>query len=136
MKNYFFLCTLTVLLNVSLNAQINVNVSSPAWGPVVTTQEYYYLPDIDSYYDIRQTQFIYRNNGNWIRSKALPKRYKSYNLNRGHIVVLNDYHGRSPFAHFKHHKTKYFKKGSHWKGNGEGEMHHGKGKDNRNKKKK
>ncbi|WP_379819078.1 hypothetical protein [Flavobacterium myungsuense] len=37
-------------MNVSVEAQIIVNVSPPKWGPLVTTEEYYYLTDIDSYY--------------------------------------------------------------------------------------
>ena len=93
MKKYFFLYSILLLINTSLEAQVNINVSLPTWGPVVTTEEYYYLPDIDSYYDIRQSQFIYLNNGVWIRSRALPRRYRNYNLNTGYVVVLNDYRG-------------------------------------------
>lgn len=95
--------------------QVNVNLGTPpVWGPTVTTQEYYYLPDINSYYDIRQSQFIYLNNGVWIRANSLPRRYKSYNLKTGYVVVLNDYHGNNPYKYYKNHKIKYYKSNKNW----------------------
>ena len=49
------------------------------------------------------------NNGVWIRNKALPKRFKTYNLNNGNIVIIDDYRGRTPYSKYKFHKVKYFK---------------------------
>ncbi|WP_395059432.1 hypothetical protein [Flavobacterium sp.] len=127
----------TFLLVFSFSkAQVSVNVNigaPPVWGPTVTTEEYYYLPDINSYYDIHQSQFIYLNNGVWIRSRSLPRRYRSYNLNAGHVVVLNDYHGRNPYSRYKEHKVKYYKSDNNWeksRGNDkhhDNDKHHGKG---------
>lgn len=112
----FVLETFLLVFSFS-NAQVQVNVNlgkPPVWGPTVTTEEYYYLPDIDSYFDIQQSQFIYLNNGVWIRSKSLPRRYRSYNLNTGYVVVLNDYHGQNPYTHYKKHKVKYYKSNNNW----------------------
>ena len=109
--------TMILFVSSSIRAQVSVNLNvgtPPVWGPVVTTEEYYYLPDINSYYDIRQSQYIYLNNGNWIRSGTLPRRYRSYNLNTGHVVVINDYHGRNPYVHYKAHKVKYYKNDNNW----------------------
>src|SRR6187431_1379452 len=53
----------------------------PVWGPVGYDEvEYYYLPDIQVYYDIRLAQYIYFGNGKWIRSAYLPSRCRSYDL--------------------------------------------------------
>jgi hypothetical protein len=115
-----------ILISIPLQAQVSVNVNigpPPVWGPPVTVEEYYYLPDVESYYDIRTSQFIYLNNGTWIRAKSLPSRYRSYDLNRGNVIVLHDYHGPSPYVHYKTHKVKYVKKWHHDNGN-----HKGKGK--------
>ena len=97
----------------TIQAQVSVNVNigaAPAWGPVghVAT-EYYYLPDVESYYDIRASQFIYFGGGSWIRSRHLPYQYRNYDLHRGYKVVLNDYHGSRPYSHFKSHKVKYYR---------------------------
>ena len=95
----------------AMQAQVSVNVNlgnPPAWGPVVsTTPSYYYLPDIESYYDVRTTEFVYLNNGRWSRSRSLPSQYRSYNLYNGYKVIMND--GPRPYNNFKSHKVKYFK---------------------------
>lgn len=96
----------------SINAQVSVNVnlgSPPSWGPAGYSADYYYIPDVQSYYDVRATQFIYLNNGAWIRSSRLPNQYRSYDLHRGYKVVLNDYHGSRPYDNYKNHKVKYYK---------------------------
>ena len=97
----------------SINAQISVNINlglQPTWGPVgYSSVDYYYIPDVQSYYDVRATQFIYLSNGVWIRSSRLPYQYRSYDLNRGYKVVLNDYHGSRPYYNYRNHKVKYYK---------------------------
>jgi hypothetical protein len=109
------LIALGIFLFVSslTQAQVSVNVNlgaPPAWGPVgYSNVQYYYLPDVQAYYDIPASQFIYIQNGNWHRSKYLPGPYRSYNLYNGYKVVLNDYHGSKPYANFNSHKVKYYK---------------------------
>lgn len=136
MKTLKLLSILLILfVSSSIRAQVSVNLqigSPPVWGPVVTTQEYYYLPDINSYYDIRQSQFIYLNNGTWVRAGSLPGRYRSYNLNTGNVVVINDYHGRSPYTYYKSHKVKYHKQDNNWERNRGNDEHHEKGHGNGN----
>jgi hypothetical protein len=95
------------------HAQVSINVNlgtPPQWGPVGYSEvSYYYLPDVQSYYDIHAQQFIFLSNGVWIRSHNLPNRYRNYNLYNGYKVVLNDYHGSRPYGHYKQHKVKYYK---------------------------
>ena len=97
----------------SINAQISVNVNlglQPSWGPVgYSSVDYYYIPDVQSYYDVRATQFIYLSNGAWIRSSRLPNQYRNYDLNRGYKVVLNDYHGSRPYTNYRYDRVKYYK---------------------------
>ena len=94
-------------------AQVSVNVSlgsPPSWGPSgYSNVEYYYLPDVQTYYDVRASQFIYFSNAKWHRSSYLPKQHRNYNLHNGYKVVLTDYHGNRPYTHFKNHKAKYYK---------------------------
>lgn len=102
-----------LLVSTSIEAQVSVNLNigtAPNWGPRGYSQvEYYYLPDIQAYYDIRASQFIYFGRNQWVRSRYLPRQYRNYDLYSGYKVVLNDYHGRSPYAHYKSHRTKYHK---------------------------
>lgn len=90
---------------------VNVNIGTPPlWGPVgYSNVEFYYLPDVEAYYDIRTTEFIYVHGGVWKRAKHLPGAYRNYDLYNGYKVVLTDYHGHKPYSHFKEHKVKYHK---------------------------
>lgn len=124
-----------IILLVSSNtmqAQVSVNVnlgSPPAWGPVgYSAVDYYYLPDVQAYYDIRATQFIYFGGGKWIRSRNLPYQYRNYNLYNGYKVVLTDYHGSKPYSNFNTHKVKYYKgyKGKPQKSIGSNRSHNNK----------
>ncbi|MBW4362265.1 hypothetical protein [Flavobacterium taihuense] len=102
-----------LFVSTANHAQVSINVNfgtPPQWGPVGYSEvSYYYLPDVESYYDIRAHQFIFLSNGIWIRSGNLPNRYRNYDLYNGYKVVLNDYHGSRPYGHYKEHKVKYYR---------------------------
>jgi hypothetical protein len=94
-------------------AQVSVNVSvgaPPLWGPAgYTDVRYYYLPDVESYYDIQAAQFICLVDGNWLHRTYLPSPYKNYDLYAGYKVVIMDYNGSAPYKYFPDHKSKYAK---------------------------
>lgn len=97
----------------SAQAQVSVNVNignPPQWGPVGYSEaRYYYLPDVEAYYDIQTAMFIYYTGGAWIHRTYLPQRYRNYDLYSGYKVVMTDYRGNSPHVHYKDHKIKYAK---------------------------
>lgn len=97
----------------TLSAQLNIHVttgSPPMWGPVgYSNVQYYYLPDVQAYYDIPSSRFIYYEGGSWVHRTYLPTRYRNYDLYNGYKVVLTDYHGKTPYVLYKTHKVKYAK---------------------------
>jgi len=114
MKALRLIITVIVLfLAGAVQAQASVNVNTgvpPPWGPVGYTEvRYYYLPDVESYYDIQSSKFICFVDGDWVHRASLPSRYRSYDLYGGYKVVMTDYHGNAPYKHFTDHKTKYAK---------------------------
>ena len=96
------------------NAQILtrkvVTVQAPIWAQSKNVAaNYYYLPEIDTYYDVPAQQFIYLNNSSiWVKSKRLPASQKAYNLKNGKIIYLTEYKGKKPYLHHKSHKAKYY----------------------------
>ncbi len=68
---------------------------------------YFYLPEIEAYYDTHASVFIYLGPRGWIRSAYLPDYCSGYDLYRGHKVAI-DYRGRTPYYYHKNHKAKYF----------------------------
>ncbi|MDP2887585.1 MAG: hypothetical protein Q8P34_01300 [Bacteroidota bacterium] len=66
------------------------NYENPQWAPsYYGGTRYYYLPDIESYYDIYTGEFIFLNHAQWIYSPYLPNIYPDFNLNNSFIVVVN-----------------------------------------------
>ncbi len=105
------------------SAQVNINIGlQPGWGPTgYDYVDYYYLPDIETYYYVPKKQFIYLNNGRWIYSAGLPSRYRTYNLYNGYKVVLNT---PKPYLQHATYKVKYAK----YKGNNGKQVASGKNK--------
>lgn len=91
--------------------------STPVWAKAAPANvNYYYLPDINTYYDAPSKVYIYQRDGKWVRTSTLPARYRNYNLASGQTVYLTDYRGNTPYTLYKVHKVKY--KGRGWKENG------------------
>jgi hypothetical protein len=95
----------------SLQAQVSVNVNigtPPAWGPSgYSDARYYYLPNLEMYYDVNTSFYIYLNRGKWIRTRTLPRSYRNYDLYNEYKVVLTDYRGNRPYDNYRTHKVKY-----------------------------
>ena len=85
-----------------LTSQVTININAGTPAP-----RYYYLDDIECYYDIQKTQYIYFSSGRWIRARTLPKSYRHYNFNTGRKVIIKDYRGNSPNIYFREHRVKF-----------------------------
>ncbi|TKC60196.1 hypothetical protein FBD94_14895 [Pedobacter hiemivivus] len=97
-----------VSFRASAQVSINVNIGSqPLWGPVgYDHADYYYLPDVESYYYVPKKQFIYLDNGRWNFSASLPSRYSGYDLYNGYKVVINS---RDAYHNFDNDRVRYAK---------------------------
>jgi hypothetical protein len=108
-----FLLGILFIVSGAVSAQVSVNInlgSPPQWGPADYMEvRYYYLPDIEAYYDVQSSVFIYYSYGNWIRRPSLPRRYRDYDLYHGYKVVMPDYRGEAPYSNFKEYKQRYHK---------------------------
>ena len=75
--------------DAQLNISINIG-SQPAWGPAGYNHvDYYYLPDINAYYNVGTAQYIFFNNNQWRFANRLPGIYSNYDIYRAYKVVVN-----------------------------------------------
>lgn len=84
-------------------------VTPPYWAPHydnVSQVQYYYLPDLETYYDAWSNEFIYLDGGRWIFSTFLPPMYSSYDLRSAPVVIL-DYHVHEPWQHHELYVSHY-----------------------------
>jgi len=114
MKKTKIIAVLIVIFMTSLlqgQLSVNLNIGSPPqWGPAgYSDVHYYYLPDVEAYYDVQASRFIYYDGHSWVRRTYLPNRYRNYDLYNGYKVVMTDYRGNQPYRYYKQHKIKYAK---------------------------
>lgn len=89
-------------------AQINISInigSQPEWGPTGYNHvDYYYLPDINAYYDVSTAQYIYLQGHKWRFVNRLPNRYRHYDIYNSYKVVVNRPH---PYNNYQIDQSKY-----------------------------
>jgi len=63
---------------------------TPHWAPqVYSGVRYYYLPDIECYYDMYSREFIFLDRARWVYSPVLPYMYRDFDLTRSFVVIVN-----------------------------------------------
>jgi hypothetical protein len=101
---------LAALLAGAAQAQVVVHTSfnvdrQPIWGPTGHDYvEYYYLPDIETYYSVPQQRFFFFEKGQWISRSALPARHRGFDLYRSYKVVVNE---PTPYRNHNAYKDKH-----------------------------
>ncbi|MGF1924959.1 MAG: hypothetical protein ACQUHE_12335, partial [Bacteroidia bacterium] len=95
MKKFILMAIVASATAISQPAQAQVSLqinigSQPSWGPRgYDYVNYYYLPDVESYYHVPSRQFVYLERNKWVHRRTLPSRYRSYNLHQGRKIVVN-----------------------------------------------
>ncbi|MBK0379117.1 hypothetical protein [Mucilaginibacter segetis] len=102
------LLLILTLTSSKTKAQVSVDLHIGAWNPPVeyASADYYYLPDIESYYYVPTHQFVFLINGQWVFRNTLPYRYRYYNINNGYKVAVYRPH---PYRYFSHDRRIYAK---------------------------
>ncbi len=89
-----------------------VNIGTqPIWGPVGYDHvDYYYMPEIETYYYVPRHKYIYIENGNWITRSSLPPRYRNYDLYNSRKVVINE---PRPYLRHQDYRARYERSDDH-----------------------
>ncbi len=110
-KLRLLLAGLLLVLAGTMQSQVIITATignPPPWGPAEGVGvRYYYIPDIQAYYDVTSSRYIYMSGGQWIHSTYLPRAHRDYDLYGGHKVMLRDYHGDRPQEKFREHQKSY-----------------------------
>jgi hypothetical protein len=75
----------------------------PYYSPHAVYYDYWYYPAIDCYYDPRTRIYIYHEQDQWIRTRALPSHVRPY---LGHHVSVRSPHQR-PYERNHRHRQQY-----------------------------
>ena len=113
MKKLIFILGLGLIIGMAninnTEAQVHVSINidiQPAWGPSgYNYVEFYYIPEINVYYDVVSQMYYYNNRGRWISSIFLPVAYSYYDFYSLYKVVLNGIH--RPWIYNRRHVSLY-----------------------------
>jgi len=101
-------CMLFAVSTASAQVHVGVNFNigtQPVWGPTgYDYVQYYYMPDIEVYYDVPHHRYYYFDHGRWIGRATLPRRYRDRDLYHTYKVVINE---REPWRHHETYRAKY-----------------------------
>jgi len=97
MKRFLKIFGLSLILGMTsvhvTEAQVRVSINidiQPAWGPAgYDYAEYYYIPEIDIYYDVINRLYWYYDMDRWLSCVFLPHIYAHYDFYSLYKVVLN-----------------------------------------------
>ena len=97
-------------LQASAQFSVSVNLGSrPQYHNRYENQvSYYYLPEIEAYYDVNSQVFIYNGSRGWVRTSYLPEYCRNYDVNRGYKVAVS-YTGRSPYVNFDYDRQRCYR---------------------------
>ncbi len=118
MRTLKLIATGIILFAASTTTQAQVSVNVNIGGPAVVVRpawvsqnnvdvDFYYIPEIESYYDVNASLYVYLNNGNWVRTRYVPTRYRNCDLNHANRIALSGYHGSRPYAYYTNHRVNY-----------------------------
>ncbi|MBF9239012.1 hypothetical protein I2I05_16540, partial [Hymenobacter sp. BT683] len=80
-------------------------VTAPSWGPALPAgKRYYYIPEVDGFYDVPAREYVVKRSGRWIRATSL----QGANTTTFHPVVM-DYLGSEPWSLYTAYQAKYDK---------------------------
>jgi len=84
-----------------------VTYQNPGWAPpYYNGARYYYIPDIESYYDLSSGEFAVLNDGQWRFTSNISLIYPEFDLNNCFAVVLNvDVY--QPWSHHQYYVSHY-----------------------------
>ena len=90
----------------TMDGSVGVNIGDqPVWGPTgYDRADFYYIPDVDSYYSVSEHQYIYRDGTSWRHGASLPSSYGNYDPYHSYKVVVNE---DKPYQNNTSHQAKY-----------------------------
>lgn len=101
------LFTLLYCFNTNpVEAQVK-QYENPPWAPAYYPGvRYYYIPDIETYFDLSNQDFVYLEDGQWLFSYELPSIYSGFDLFTAHIIAL-DVSVYQPWRHHQFYVSNY-----------------------------
>ena len=81
--------------------------AAPEWAPPYASgARYYYMPDMEVYYDAYTGNFVFWDGFDWALAPSLPSAYRYHDLYNANIILL-DTRVNDPWLYHNHYITRY-----------------------------
>lgn len=100
----------SLMMSSAAKAQLRLNINigaQPVWVNNSNAADYYYLPDADCYYSVKERVYVYREGNNWRKASGLPDRYKNYDFRNKKVIAINGQD--KPYLHHDDNRNSYAK---------------------------
>jgi len=100
----------SLVFGYSAQAQVRFNVninmgSQPAWVVNQDQADYYYIPDADCYYSVREKVYVVHEGNNWRRMQQLPARFRNYDFRNKRVISIRGQ--QAPYMHHDENRMAY-----------------------------
>ena len=68
---------------------------------------YYYFPNLNAYYDLKNAKYIYKVSNEWVVRDNIPSNYRGYSIYNNYRVQIEGYTGDEPYDLIKEHQKLY-----------------------------
>ncbi|RYZ49450.1 MAG: hypothetical protein EOP49_16240 [Sphingobacteriales bacterium] len=83
----------------------NPKSGAPAWMRHEQRQaSWYFFPEIGTYYNVSQRQFVYQDRGRWVSNQNLASVHRNYDLNSARKVAINE---NDPFRNHQYYASRF-----------------------------
>lgn len=89
---------------VSFGVNINIG-SAPVWNAGPPAANYYYIPDADCYYSVREKVYVYRSGNRWVRGAHMPGQYRNFDFNNRRVIAIQGQD--KPYLHHEQNRAEF-----------------------------
>ncbi|WP_395066881.1 hypothetical protein [Flavobacterium sp.] len=112
MKNSIQVFSILLLLSfcsimAQSNLEKNTEVETLKLDATTVMFRYYFYPNLDTYYDRKTSEYIFKKEGNWVKELEIPSAYRGYSIYNNYRVEIADYKGETPYENLSENRKKF-----------------------------
>ena len=97
--HYLSIILLITSSNLLTAQECRNDYEQPQWAYQTLQGRYFFIPEINTYYDTQTAMYIFTDNNRWVHHYRLPRHLRNFHINRNNVVIIENYYGPNPYAY-------------------------------------
>lgn len=109
-KSVYLIALFFLLVGNQTNAQENNAIAHSAESNTKSNNsrvKYQYYPNLEAYFNVETSEFIYKEKGEWKTAKEIPSGFRGYSIFNNYRVNITDYFDDKPYEKLAYHKKQF-----------------------------